>query len=56
MGAVLENWCADGANIRQIQKWLEHHSLDVTINYLADEDFTSDPLRNQVNDAFATFV
>ncbi|MGA8490291.1 MAG: site-specific integrase [Terriglobales bacterium] len=50
------NHLHNGANIRQIQKWLGHHSLDVTINYLADEDDTSDPVRDQVNDAFAAFV
>jgi hypothetical protein len=43
-------------NIRQIQKWLGHHSLDVTINYLADEDDTSEPVRDQVNSAFSAFV
>lgn len=46
----------NGANIRQIQKWLGHHSLDVTIHYLADEDDTSDLVRDQVNDAFSVFV
>lgn len=50
------NHLHNGANIRQIQKWLGHHSLDVTINYLADEDDTSDPVRDQVNGAFEAFV
>ncbi|HLZ43757.1 MAG TPA: site-specific integrase [Candidatus Sulfotelmatobacter sp.] len=43
----------NGANIRQIQKWLGHHSLDVTLAYLADEDDTSEPVRKQVNAAFS---
>jgi integrase len=50
------NHLHNGANIRQIQKWLGHHSLDVTINYLADEDDTSEPVRDQVNGAFEAFV
>jgi integrase len=50
------NHLHNGVNIRQIQKWLGHHSLDVTINYLADEDDTSDPVRDQVNGAFSAFV
>ena len=46
----------NGANIRQIQKWLGHHSLDVTLAYLADEDDTSEPVREQVNSAFSAFT
>lgn len=46
----------NGANIRQIQKWLGHHSLDVTLAYLADEDDTSEPVREQVNSAFSLFA
>jgi integrase len=39
----------NGAHVRQIQKWLGHHSLDVTLAFLADEDDTSEPVRDQVN-------
>jgi integrase len=46
----------NGANIRQIQKWLGHHSLDVTLAYLADEDDTSEPVLEQVNSAFSSFA
>lgn len=45
-----------GTNIRQIQKWLGHHSLDVTIRYLADEEDDSAPVRQQVNSTFAEFA
>ena len=31
------------------------HSLDVTLAYLADEDDTSEPVREQVNSAFSMF-
>jgi hypothetical protein len=46
----------NGANIGEIRRWLGHYSLDVTINYLADEDGTSDPVRDEVNGAFSAFV
>jgi hypothetical protein len=52
MPSILHN----GANIRRIQKWLGHHSLDVTLAYLADEDDTSEPVREQVNSAFSAFT
>jgi hypothetical protein len=45
----------NGANIRQIQKWLGYHSLDVTLAYL-DEDDTSEPVREYVNSAFSAFA
>jgi integrase/recombinase XerD len=45
-----------GTNIRQIQKWLGHHSLDVTIRYLADEDDTSDSVREQVDSTCPAYV
>jgi integrase/recombinase XerD len=45
-----------GTNIRQIQKWLGHHSLDVTIRYLADEDDTSESVRDQVDSACPAYV
>src|ERR1700685_679466 len=45
-------WLHSSINIRKIQKWLGHHSLDVTLAYLADEDDTSDPVREEVNAAF----
>jgi len=40
----------------QDSEWLGHHSLDVTLAYLADEDDTSDPVREEVNGAFPAFV
>jgi integrase len=45
-------WLHAGINIRKIQKWLGHHSLDVTLSYLADEEDTSDPVREEVNGAW----
>jgi integrase len=42
--------------LRVIQRWLGHHSLDVTIRYLADEEDTAEPIRKQVNDTFAVFA
>jgi hypothetical protein len=35
---------------------LGHHSLDVTIRYLADEEDTSDPVREEVNGSFPARV